>query len=127
MAMSVQIVSATTHITASSGVVAAAAAVATLAAAAAKTTYISGFQCMGLGAVAAATVEVTITGLLGGTLTYLVSVPAGATVAVSPFPLDVTFNPPLPASAVNTAIVVTMPSLGVGNTKAVTNAQGYQL
>jgi hypothetical protein len=92
---------------ASSGVVAAAAAVATLAGAAGKTTYITGFQCMGLGATAASIVQVAVTGLLGGTQTYLVSVPAGVTTPISPFPLAVLFDPPLPASAVNTAIVVT--------------------
>jgi len=116
-----------TPITATSGVVAAAAAVATLPGVAGKTTYISGFQCMGLGATAGSTVQVAVTGLISGTQTYLVTVPAGATLAASPYPLSVAFDPPLPASAVNTAIVVTMPSLGAGNTAAVANAQGFQL
>jgi hypothetical protein len=39
----------------------------------------------------------------------------------------VTFDPPLPASADNTAIVVTLPALGAGNTNATANAWGFQL
>lgn len=108
----------------SSGNVANAAAVATLAAAAGLTTYISGFTVTGLGATAAGVVALTVAGLQGGTLTYNVPVPAGATVGLTP--LSVVFNPPLPASAVNTAIVVTLPALGAGNTNAAVVATGYQ-
>jgi hypothetical protein len=39
----------------------------------------------------------------------------------------VSFPIPVPASAVNTNIVVTMPSLGAGNTNATCSAQGFLL
>jgi hypothetical protein len=113
-----------TMITASSGNVANASAVATLAAAAGKTTYISGFEITSGGATAASLVAATVAGLTGGTATYTYGCVAGATVANSP--LQVTFYPPLPASAVNTAIVVTLPALGAGNTNATVVAHGYQ-
>lgn len=108
-----------------SGSVAASSAVATLAAAAGKTTYITGFTVTAAGATAGASVSLAITGLLGGTLTYVYTAPTGATV---PGPvLDVQFTTPLPASAVNTAIVVTLPSLGTGNLAAAVVATGFQL
>jgi hypothetical protein len=110
---------------ASSGVVANAAAVATLAAAVDKTTYITGFQLMALGATAALNVTATVTGLAGGTLSFDFTFPVGAAVAAAP--LFVAFPFPLAASAKNTAIVVTLPAGGAGNTKAIANAQGFQL
>lgn len=108
----------------SSGNVAAASAVATLPAAAAKTTYISGLSFTATGATAAASVTATVTGLAAGTLSFTFTAPAGATLACTP--LNISFTPPLPASAVNTAVVVTLPSLGAGNTNAVATAWGYQ-
>lgn len=108
----------------SSGNVANASAVATLAAVAGKTTFISGFEITGAGATAAAVVIATVTGLLGGTASYIVAAPAGATAPLTT--LAVVFNPPLPASALNTAIVVTLPALGLGNTNAAVVAHGYQ-
>jgi hypothetical protein len=115
---------ASTPINATSGNVAAASAVATLAAAAGKTTYITGFDITGGGATAASVVTATVTGLLGGTQSYTIAVPAGATLGITP--LFVSFPTPYPASAVNTAIVVTVPSLGAGNTNTVANARGFQ-
>ena len=109
--------------TASSGNVAAAAAIATLAGVAGKTTYITGFEVTASGAVAAAVVLATLTGLAGGTATYVYVAPAGVTTA-GPM-LAVEFAPPLPASALNTAIVLTLPSLGAGNTNAAVVAHGY--
>lgn len=114
-----------TPIRGASGVVAASSAVATLAAAASKTTYLAGFQVTFAGATAAAVVTLTVAGTTGGSLSYVVAVPAGATAAGTP--LVVTFDPPIPASAVNTAITVTLPSLGAGNTAAATVAHGFQL
>lgn len=110
---------------ASSGNVAAATATATLAAAAGKTNYLSGFEITSAGSTAAAVVTVTITGLLGGTASYTYTTVAGATLPNAP--LTVTFSPPLAASAVNTAIVLSMPSLGAGNTNATVVAHGYQV
>jgi hypothetical protein len=114
-----------TSITAASGNVANASAVATLAAAAAKTTYITGFTVTGLGATAAGVALVAVTGTITGTLTYVFPVPIGATVGATP--LNVQFPQPVPASAVNTAIVVTVPALGSGNTNAAVVATGFQL
>ncbi len=116
--------STTTPISSSSGNVAAASAVATLAAAAAKTTYISGLALTGGGATGASLVTATVAGLLGGTMSLTFAVPAGVTLGATPILLQ--FNPPLPASAVNTAIVVTLPSLGAGNTNAAAAAWGFQ-
>jgi len=106
----------------SSGNVAAAAANSTIAAVAAKTNYITGFTVSGAGATAASVILVTVTGLLGGTLTFPLAIPAGATLPVL---LQVTFPGPLQASAVNTAIVVNVPSFGAGNTNAASSVYGY--
>jgi hypothetical protein len=114
-----------TPLSISSGNVAAAVASATLAAAAGVTTYITGFEMTGAGATAASVVSLTVAGLLGGTCTYSVPVPAGAAVGITP--LLVNFIRPLPASAVNTAIVVSCPSLGAGNTNAAVSAHGFRL
>lgn len=108
-----------------SGNVANSAATATLAGTATTTVYISGFTCTPGGATAAALVDLTVTGTLGGTLTYTAGAPAGAAVAGTP--VNVNFNPPHPASAVNTNIVVSMPALGTGNTKAACVATGFYM
>jgi hypothetical protein len=112
-----------TQVAASSGNVAAAVATATLPAVAGKTNYLSGFDVSAAGATAAAVVLLTVTGVVDGPLTYVYTAPAGATVAAAP--LRGTFNPPLPASAPNTAIAVSLPSLGTGNTNAAVNAYGF--
>lgn len=108
----------------SSGNVANSSAVATLAGAAGKTTYISGLTITGSGATAASVVTAALSGLLGGTLSFTVSAPVG--VAVGFAPIVISFNPPLPASTLNTAIVLTLPALGAGNTNAAVSAWGYQ-
>jgi len=113
----------TTQVSASSGNVANAAAVASLPAVAGKTNYLTGFQCTAAGATGALVVNVTVTGVIGGTLTYSFAFPAG--VAVQATPLVMSFNPPLKASAVNTAITVTLPAGGTGNTNAAASIQGY--
>lgn len=105
------------------GEVAAAANNQTLAAAAGMRTYISGFVITGGGATAASVVSVTITGL-ANTLNFDIPVPAGAAAGIQP--LWVEFDPPLPASAENTAIVLNVPSFGAGNTKASASAWGFQ-
>lgn len=112
-----------TSLSAASGNVAAAAATATLPAVSAKTNYLAGFSITGAGATGASVIAVTITGLLGGTATYNMAIPAGVTLAVAP--LLVNFIPPLPASAVNIAIVVSAASFGTGNTNAAAHAWGY--
>lgn len=107
--------------------VAAAANNQTLQASPGRRTYISGFTVDGLGATGASVINVTITGLLGGTLTYTVSVPAGAGVALGAAALRIEFARPIPASADNTAIVVNVPSYGAGNTQANASAHGFAL
>lgn len=114
-----------TPITNSSGNVANASAVATLSGVANKTTYIAGFQVTGSGATLGLPVTVTVAGLISGTNSYTYCAIAG--VLLGNTPLIVKFDPPVPASAVNTAIVVTCPALGSGNTNNTVSAQGYQL
>lgn len=117
--------SGATALSASSGNVANSTATATLAGAASKVTYICGFTVHGGGATAASLIDVTVTGPTGGTMTYTFGVVAGATAPCTG--LNISFNPPIPASAANTAIVVSAPAFGSGNTKATVNAYGYQL
>ena len=100
-------------------------AIATLPAAAAKFTYLTGFQVTASGATLGLAVTVTVVGVVTGTMNYTFSFPAGALIAATP--LIVTFPIPIPSSAVNTAIVVTLPAGGAGNTNATAVAQGFQL
>lgn len=97
---------------------------AALPAAAGRTTYITGFEITGAGATAGQTITITVTGILGGTKTYKLVIPAGAGVAISP--LIVEFARPIPAAAQNQAITVNVPSFGAGNTDAAVTAHGFQ-
>jgi hypothetical protein len=108
----------------SSGAVAAATATATLPGTGNRTTYLCGFVVSGLGATAGSAVTLAITGLASGAQNIAIGVPAGATTPVG-FPVMV-FTVCLPASAPNTAIVLTLPSLGTGNTAADLTVWGYQ-
>ena len=114
-----------TEITGSSGVVSAAAAVATLTSASARLAYLTSVSVAGLGATAAVMATITITGLLGGTINFGYPVPAG--VGVAGQPMSMSFVPPLPASAVNTNIVVTVGSFGTGNVGASCMATGFMI
>lgn len=114
-----------TPLSASSGNKANVSAAATLTGTATTTVYIAGFQCTASGATTGLPVSVTVVGLLGGTATFTFVFPAG--VLVPAYPLDIEFTPPLPASAVNVPIVVTLPASGSGGTNATCNAQGYYL
>jgi|SRR6185437_5092942 len=117
--------SASTPEVISSGVKAAAVASAAIpASTSGQTSYLTGFEIVGSGATAASVVVVTVTDGTW-TLSYPVAVVAGATLQ-NPA-LVVRFNPPLKASAANTAITVSCPSLGSGNTNNVVNAEGFQL
>lgn len=111
-------------VAAGSGNVANATGTATLTATAINTTYITGFEVSGLGATAGVAVLITVTGLLVGTLTFALGIPAGATV---PFSYPRVFPVALAASAVNTPIVVTVPAAGAGNTNLTVIAYGFQL
>lgn len=113
-------------VVASSGNVAASVASATLPAVVGKTNYISGFSISGSGSTVGVVVNATVAGLVGGvTLTYPVIAVAG--VLLGNTPMQVIFNPALPANATNTAITVSCPSLGLGNTNNSVNIYGYQL
>ena len=107
----------------SSGNVANVNAVATLAAVAGKANYLSTVRMTAAGATAGSVVVATITGVLGGPLSYVFSTPAGATVGASPLVLN--FDPPLQSTGPNTAIVCTLPALGAGNTNAVVSISGF--
>jgi hypothetical protein len=101
--------------------------VATLAAVAGKLQWLEGIDFGGLGATAASAIKVTIAGLLGGSI--VMKIPVGAGVTVKAFTNDVLqWRPPepLPASAVNTAITVTVAAYGAGNTDASVVAYGFQ-
>lgn len=108
---------------AGSGNVANASAAATLTGTATTTVYISGFEVTGSGATTGLPVTVTVVGLLGGTRSYTYSFVAGVLVANQP--LLVAFYPALPASAINTAIVVTCPASGAGGTNNTVVAHGF--
>jgi len=112
-----------TPLIAGSGNVANASAAATLTPGAATTAYIAGFEVTGSGATAGLPVTVTVAGLLGGTRSFTYVFAAG--VLVGNLPLVVDFMPPLPASAVNTPIVVTCPASGAGGTNNTVVAHGY--
>lgn len=112
-------------ISAASGNVANAIAAATLAQVAGKTTYITGFEVTGSGASAGLPVQVTVTNVITGTLTYIYSATVG--VLLPNTPLIVEFPYPIPASAIATTIVVSCPALGLGNTNNAVVAHGFQL
>ena len=100
-------------------------AVATLPAVAGRTLYLTGFEATATGATAGLAVNVTVTGINGGTLNYAFGAAVGATVTCSP--LLINYNMAIPAADVNTAIVVTLPALGLGNTNAAVVAHGYYI
>jgi len=114
-----------TVVTGGSGNVANGSAVATLAATPSVTNYLTGFTVTAGGATAAANVQVTVAGLLGGSRVYVFTFPTGATVAAQP--LTVQYPTAIPASAANTAITVTVPASGAGGTHCAVVATGYQL
>lgn len=97
------------------------ATVATLAGVSGKTTYIAGFT-ISAAATAAVAGAATVAGTVTGSLSYY----QGVGTAAVPQVLSQNFNPPIPASAANTAITVTSAAAGVGGNTAVT-AWGYQL
>lgn len=107
-----------------SGNVANATGSASLNGFASATTYLSGFEVTGAGATAGNPVIVTVTGL-SATLSYIYTAVAGTQ---SPnASLVMAFNPPLPASAVSTAIVVSCPPLGAGSTHNAVVARGFRV
>lgn len=114
-----------TALNASSGNVANSAAVATMAGAASVTNYVTGIEITYAGATGASNVVATLDGLLGGTISFICVVPAGVTTQGESILLR--FDHPLPASAANTAITLTLPALGAGNTHACVNIHGFRV
>lgn len=101
------------------------ATAATLAGVAGKTTYITSMTVTEKNPTAAIDITVVTTGLATN-LTWNMHLLATGAAVPNPPPLTVVFNPPIPASAVNTAIVVTAGAAGAGGVSSV-NLQGYQL
>lgn len=98
-----------------------AATVATLAGTAGKTTFICGFT-ISADATTALAGAAVVSGTISGSLNYIQNVGAATAAGV----LTQTFNPCIPASAANTAIVITSAAAGIaGNTSV--NGWGYQL
>lgn len=114
-----------TWMNSSSGNVANTTAAAILSATSGKTCYVTGIEITFGGASVAANIVANLTGLAGGTISYVVVVPGTVTNPTVPF--TVQFNPPLPASAANTAITINLPALGTGNTHACVNIHGYKI
>lgn len=116
-----------TPLVANSGNVAAAIATATLTGAVGQTTYIEGFDITSSGSTTAAAVTATVSdGVLNGLLFgYTYGTVAGVLVANAV--LSIRFPRAIPASAQNTSIVISMPSLGAGNTHAIIAAYGFRV
>jgi hypothetical protein len=98
-----------------------AATAATLPATSGKTTYLCGFS-ITAAATLGTTGTATLTGPIGGTMSFIQ--PVGLLSTGGQLPLS--FNPCLPASATNTAFVLTSAATGLGGVTAV-NAWGFQL
>lgn len=96
---------------------------ATLPNASGKTTYITGYTATASGSTSALAATMTITG--GSTTMYhTFTFPAG--VGVPAYPLVVNLPHPIPASAANTPISISLPAGGSGNVGAAVTAYGYQ-
>jgi hypothetical protein len=101
-----------------------AAVAATLAGVAGKTTFLCGLSVSPGSAAAAITIQVTTTGLTNN-FTWAVGAPVTAA-GVTGATLTQNFNPCVPASAVNTGIVVTSGALGTSGINNNVNSWGYQ-
>lgn len=86
--------------------------------------FVQSITITGLGATVAAQVTATLTGLLGGTISYPLTVPAGATVPITNV-FDGFGSLGIQASAVATAITLNLPAFGAGNTLAEAALNGY--
>jgi hypothetical protein len=99
---------------------------ATIAATAGKTAYICGFYYTGTNATAANTAtSVTVTGVVGGTMTFGFPTLAAAATVPNSIPIDEAFLPCIAATTANSAIAVNGPALGAGATLSTATAWGY--
>lgn len=96
-----------------SGVVAAGASNASYTPPAGMRAFVTGFEITGGGATTGSTITVTLTGLVGGTISYAFQVPTGAAVPVS---LVVEFSQPIPAASLGGTVALNVPSFGAGST-----------
>ncbi len=106
------------------GTATAGTATATLTGAVGKFTYLTGFEITIIDTATAGSAELSLTGVNGGPLLYEIEA-QGVVGAFNPF--DVSYVPPLQSTAVNTNIVLTLPTLGVGTGKVSIVAHGYLL
>lgn len=91
-----------------------------------QTAYAEGFDLEGAGATAASVIEVSITGLNGGTVKREYVIPAGATTAAFPNGgIQVRFPEPLPATGPGVEITISVPAFGSGNTNAAVTLYGF--
>lgn len=98
------------------------ATAATLAGTSGKTTFLCGFNARS-NATAAATGNLTVAGTITGTLNFTHwTAPLASGLGIT----EPMMTPCVPASAVNTGIVITSPAAGAGGTNSV-SAWGYQL
>jgi len=100
--------------------------VATLPGVANQTTYITGLCVTINNPSGAVDATVTVAGTISGSLVYGVHGLAAAATTPQPPPLVVPFTTPIPASAANTAITITLSALGTGGIGQV-NAYGFQI
>lgn len=111
-------------VAASSGNLSNAEAIATLPGAPNLLTYITSFQCTSTGSDIVLGVTITVAGVVGGTQSYAFNTGDNK---IAGDQMIIPYSYPLPASAENTPIVVSMPANGVGNTHASCSAQGFQI
>jgi len=92
--------------------------------------YLTGASCTSNGATASSYVSATITGIIGGTITAILFVPIN-TSAGNIVPLGsaglAPIKYPWPASAVNTAITLSVPALGTGNSLTRCTLEGFSV
>jgi hypothetical protein len=87
--------------------------------------YIEGFDVTGGGATSASVINCTVTGTTN-TLNFSMNIASGVTASVNAQGgLFIRFPTPIPASATNTAITLTVPSFGTGNTEASCTVYGF--
>ena len=88
--------------------------------------WVTGFEITGNGATAAGPIAVTLTGIITGTLNYVIEVPTIASAAQVSLIVEFPF-PGLSAAAANAAITLNVPSFGAGNTAAAVSLHGYSV
>ncbi len=115
----------TTQTQVSAGLTGAAAAIApSMPAVAGKFNYVTGISIDGKGATAGSIQAALLSGL-PKTLAFVFVVPAGANTPLGGGKVSIAFNPPLQASGINTAVTLSVPSFGVGNTSEIATISGY--